>query len=174
MPASARTAAAIRRLAAGAPLVPIADTLPRRTSPAVDRVQYTEDEYGKASRLSEATPPQTPRFPVGTLRVTRYREVEELRDIELSRLIETEEEKRGPIVDKYLEWAGRGLTAPPISAVETETGNVKIVDGHHRLAVARARGDRSILGWVALTQNKPLRPDGSVVMPYPVTVGGDH
>lgn len=76
--------------------------------------------------------------------------------------------KDNPVVRRYVDWILDGYKQPPLSAVITEKGKVRIIEGHHRAAAAHRAGT-PIQVWVALTWLKPLG-DGKV---FPKNINDD-
>lgn len=63
---------------------------------------------------------------------------------------------------RYAEWLDEGWRAPPISVVEAESGELRVTDGHRRLAAADMAGV-PVLAWVSWLVDHPkgLRDAGS-------------
>ena len=195
LPMSERTKNAVLRAAAdpGA-VLPYAATAPKSDVKPWPGVVQTEGDYEARSayyREQQESPPRVPEFPVGTLRIGRDGvKVEELRSFRPDELVPSEDEKRGPVVDKYVRWVESGSAVPPLTVLEVLPhgmggGTVadwqnagrpvvyQVSDGHHRIAALKKakKGKRArVLAWVGVSAVKILeRTDGELV-PHPVGV----
>lgn len=124
------------------------------------------DEYERGLRqtyfghgsLSSRTHPQTMPLPdPGTWRIDSLslrdgRLIEELLWVSPD-LLEVSEDtglEKWADVERYAEWNLQGLTAPPISVVQTVSGRLKVSNGHRRNLAAKATG-HLVLAWVSWT-----------------------
>lgn len=195
LPMSERTKNAVLRAAAdpGA-VLPYAATAPKSDVKPWPGEVRTEADYEARSayyREQQQSPPRVPEFPVGALRIGRDGvKVEELRSFRPDELVPSEDEKRGPVVDKYVRWVESGSAVPPLTVLEVLPhgmggGTVadwqnagrpvvyQVSDGHHRIAALKKakKGKRArVLAWVGVSAVKILeRTDGELV-PHPVGV----
>jgi hypothetical protein len=113
------------------------------------------DEAGNKTASSRTTPAQDEETPLGTWRRDDYKgshgtEVEQLRELDPNDLIPSEDTDAPKKADvaRYTEWAKEGKKAPPIHVVETDSGKLKISNGHRRWLAAKAAGTK-IRAWVS-------------------------
>lgn len=62
-------------------------------------------------------------------------------------LVEWNQQGRGDHATRYAEWMESGLTAPPVTIIETDKGTFKITDGHRR-ANAAIMAKQPLYAWV--------------------------
>jgi ParB-like chromosome segregation protein Spo0J len=80
--------------------------------------------------------------------------VEQLRELDPKELITSEDlvdtntEGRRTHAERYAQWMKEGKQAPPIDVVQTDSGKLKVTDGHRRLHAAKLAG-KKILAWVS-------------------------
>lgn len=116
---------------------------------------YFLSDGGRRVDSSRTTPQRPTLIPLGawmldSLEGYRGHEVSQLRVLDPNDLLVSEDtgpEKRGEVA-LYREWLCAGMEAPPIIVVETFDRRLKVVDGHRRLAAARAEG-APVLAWVS-------------------------
>jgi len=147
-------------------------TLPRRKTLADLAGGYSEAEMHERAlrnRASETMPPEITHHDVGSWGIDSSGELMHLREYDLDdpRLIFTEGRPRNQTTQKYVDWIQQGHEPPPLTAVETEKGNIKIQEGHHRSAALRDTGRKKAKVWVSVTHNRPIG-EGQV-MPEGVT-----
>jgi hypothetical protein len=114
-----------------------------------------------SSRTTAASP--TSDLPTGMWRIGTYkgmygRDIEQLREVPVDQLTPSEETKyegRMGDVETYGGWLKAGKQAPPIEAVETDKGGIKITNGHRRWHAARQAGQKTIRAWVSPTADVP-------------------
>jgi hypothetical protein len=76
-------------------------------------------------------------------------------------LVENNIEGRGEHAKRYAKWFREGNAAPPIEVVETDKGQLKVVNGHRRVAAAKENGV-PVLAWVSPAMDIPrTHSDGS-------------
>lgn len=151
-------------------VVPYADTVPKPKYKPETKGGYSEEELHARSirnRAAETEPPEVKRFPIGTWRLDSTGELSQLKRLSLddSRVYFPEElpNQRNQTVQKYIDWMRRlGEESPPVTALETDKGGIKISDGHHRVAAIKAMGGDSFEAWVTATKNVK-RPSGAVM-----------
>jgi hypothetical protein len=140
------------------------DTRPQRTAAAAPETGgYTEAEMHARTlenRANEDTPPTFNRYPVGTYAKDSDGELLQLRRYPLDdpKLIFPEgmPHPGNQTVQKYVDWIGQGSEPPPLTGIETEAGNIKIQEGHHRAEAIRQTGGNAADVWVNLTHNRPI------------------
>ena len=157
-------------------LVPHKATLPKSKSLA-ELAGISPDDYSEAAlnaralraRAAETIPPDITHHDVGSWGIDSTGELMQLREYDLDdpKLIFTENPFRNQTVQKYEDWIQQGHQPPPLSAVETEKGSIKVSEGHHRAAAIRNTGGKKAKVWVSVTHNRPIGPD--VFMPEGVT-----
>ena len=115
-------------------------------------------------RSSRLTPFTKPLPSPGTwrledMRLNYGREIAVLVHIDPTRIVGVELDSRGELTSdrradaaRYREWMLTGLRAPPVEIVETDTGNLNLVNGHRRLVAAR-QAAQTLLAWVSPTVN---------------------
>jgi hypothetical protein len=84
--------------------------------------------------------------------------IEQLRKMDPNKLIPGEEidwHRKNVHAPRYAQWLKQGKKAPPISALETPDGQIKIIDGHRRWLAHKATG-KKILVWVNPDYDKGL------------------
>jgi hypothetical protein len=85
-------------------------------------------------------------------------------------------EGRKDDANRYAQWLLDGMEAPPIEAVETESGAIRCTDGHRRLAAARLAGKSRVLVWVSPCMDHPhgMRDAKGALMRVGMTYEGIH
>ncbi len=147
---------------------------------------YYRNIYGKykgnTSISSRTTPVDQHAIPpVGSWRIADIkgaygREIEQLVEIPLDRLKLTELDAKGGLEPakagddaRYAQWLREGKRPPPIEVVQTDTGELTVVDGHRRALAAKLAGRKTIEAWVSYAVPAPSgirlngRPDGPFV-----------
>lgn len=154
-----------------ASLVPVAQTYPIPRVPlAVEGPSVCSEEelyvYAQMLRRLETEPPFVPVFAVGTWSVDIFDGLWQLRRYRLKDLLfpggdpfASEwgcfSDMQPWLVEKYLGWIQEGHDPPPLRALETEKGHIKIMDGHNRAAAEVRAGRRKALVWVSVAYLKP-------------------
>jgi len=116
-------------------------------------------EDGRVIASSRHVPNEIEHPPVGSWRIDDFNgmyghEVSQLRwldphDLELREsMVESNQEGRGWDAERYAEWAADGYRAPAICVIESDRGTLLVIDGHRRVAAAKALG-RKVLAWVS-------------------------
>jgi len=112
---------------------------------------------------SRTTQAKFTRYPVGswrrdTLNGLYGHEVDQLREFDPEDLVPGEDTPPDRMEDvaRYTEWRKEGGEPPPISVVETDKGEFKIMDGHRRWLAAKATGAK-ITAWVSPTVLHPTK-----------------
>lgn len=115
------------------------------------------DQEGKQIASSREIPAQQSDLPIGSWKIDdQYkgaygRMIDQLRMIDPNNL-EFQEDPyqmgRGEDVKRYKAWAAQGLVPPPITVVETDSGKLRIIDGHRRATAAKEAGVE-IPAWVS-------------------------
>lgn len=138
---------------------------------------YSEQEMHERTlrnRSSETEAPDVKHHPVGSYGLDSTGELMQLREYKLDdpKLIFPEgmPNSGSQTVQKYADWINQGSVAPALTGLETEKGNIKIQEGHHRAAAIRSTGGDTAKVWVTLTRNRPL--GNGQVMPEGVTHRG--
>jgi hypothetical protein len=131
--------------------------------------EWALEALSNARRRAQETPPAFERQRPGTLALDSDGELLELRRFRLSdpRFVATEPCRRNDTESKYEQWLRAGHPQPPGRAIENETGEVRLRDGHHRLCAAKGAGRRTFDAWVALTWKADR---GGYTMPVGVTL----
>lgn len=134
------------------------------------------DQTGAIVRSSRFEPSSTPVWPTGTWMVDDDGEIFILRSVRLSELEPSEfdwrhfrEPGHWPRIrdaERYAEWMEQGLVPPPIRVVETWRGNLRVVDGHRRLAAHALLSRKRIRAWVS-----PLGPSKSAGLTWSEATG---
>jgi len=153
-------------------LVPHDEMFPRPKKVQDMSGGYTEEQINARAlrnRAAETEPPDVVRHPVGSWGRDADGELMQLREYSLNdpKLVFTESPGRNQTVEKYIGWIEKGSEPPPLRAVETEKGNIKIQEGNHRAAAIRATGGNKVKVWTAVTKNRPIGQ--GQVMPEGVT-----
>jgi hypothetical protein len=155
-------------------LIQYSDTRPKAKYTPDESGGYSEAEMNARSirnRNAETEPPTVNQFPVGSWGVDSTGELMQLREYALDdpRLIfpEGRPSPGNQVVQKYLGWMREGSEPPPLTGLETEKGNIKIQEGHHRAAAIQANGGNTVKVWTTVTQNRPL--GNGQVMPEGIT-----
>lgn len=83
------------------------------------------------------------------------REVAQLKRVDPKSLTPTENlPERMEDARRYAEWMKQGNRAPPLSVIETEKGNLHIIDGHRRWNAAQMAG-QDVEAWIHPTGPHP-------------------
>lgn len=126
---------------------------------AAQRAPYF-DSAGQRIASSRETPTEGYPFKVGQWRISEARgsygrDVDELVELDPAQLSISEDdftkvnyEGRGDDAERYAEWMRSGKRPPPIEVVQTDGGELKVTDGHRRLAAAKKAG-QPVLAWVS-------------------------
>lgn len=135
-----------------ASLPPREDFIPAQDVRKFERSHYF-DEEGVKKASSRTTPQGAPPWKLGQWKIDDVAGghghlIEQLQEIDPNKLESTENPReiygtgtnRGEDVDRYKQWLQEGKEPPPISAVQTEQGNLRIVDGHRRWLAAKELG----------------------------------
>lgn len=61
---------------------------------------------------------------------------------------ETSFDGRWQYAKVYADWLRQGLTPPPVDVVQIDSGKLRVVDGHRRVAAAKIAGQK-VLAWVS-------------------------
>jgi len=142
--------------------------------PAEKGGDYSEEAMNARTlrnRRGETEPPKVKKYPIGTYGTDSAGDLMQLQefDIDDPKLVFPEGEPKNQTVDKYAQWIQEGNEPPPMDGVETESGKIKISEGHHRRAAIRQTGGKKVKVWVSLTQTETKRrEDGST---YTVSKG---
>jgi len=141
------------------------DTRVKRISPTEPPVGFSEEEMWAASlknRNLETTPPPHNKFPVGQWAKDSAGELMQLREYDINdSILEFPEGKpKNQTVDKYAQWIREGNDPPPMDAVETLSGKVRVNEGHHRLAAIEKAGGNKVKIWVSVTREQEGHPRG--------------
>ena len=123
-------------------------------------------EYAMRRRKLETTPPIIPAFAVGTWSIDSFDGLWQLRCHPIRELIFPGgdpfarewgwfSEIHPWLVEKYLAWLGEGHEPPPLAALETECGRIKVTNGHNRAASLVRAGRAEALAWVSVAYTKP-------------------
>ena len=98
--------------------------------------------------------------PVGSWRIAEVkgihgREIEQLVELPIASLRLGELDSRGRLDptkrgddERYAEWLKEGKRAPPIQIVQTESGQLSVIDGHRRALAAQQAGRQTVEAWV--------------------------
>jgi hypothetical protein len=155
-------------------LVPYKETVPQPRYTPDTSGGYSEAEIHERSlrnRAAETEPPIVKQFPTGSWGTDSTGELMQLREYRLDdpKLIFPEwlPSSGHPTVQKYSEWMRAGSEPPPLTGLETEKGNIKIQEGHHRAAAIKANDGETVKVWTTITHNRPL--GNGQVMPEGVT-----
>lgn len=139
-----------------------------KTRPVASYTPDTSGGYSEAemnartirNRNAETAPPQVQQFPVGSWGTDSTGELMQLREYALDdpHLIFPEERSgpNNPTVQKYSDWINQGSEPPPLTGLETDKGNVKIQEGHHRASAIENTGGNTVKVWTTLTRNRPI------------------
>lgn len=148
------------------------------TTPPADESEYIDsalwwkkfnDGYRKAGKSKRDEPNQTPNPPIGSWKIDDFnsnygRMVDQLRMVPVGDLILSEDdytqpntnpEGRGDDARRYAEWMGGkspeelAAIVPPMSVLETDSGKLKVSDGHRRTAAAKLAGVTHLPAWVS-------------------------
>ena len=125
--------------------------------------QYYDRESGQLKASTRTTRAAPYPWSVGTWRIDHMklgygRMIEQLREIPVQDIEIAEEdytnpknnnEGRGDDARRYARWIREGTTPPPISVLETDSGALRVVDGHRRLAAMKMAKEKSIRAWVS-------------------------
>lgn len=138
-------------------LVSYAETIPQHEHIIPEATGGSEAElyeHTLKARRAQTKPPIVRHFPIGSWGIDSTGELTQLREFEFSdpRLIFIEGFPKNQFVDLYAEWIQAGHEPPPMRALETEKGNIKIQEGHHRAAALKQVGRTKFLAWVSITQ----------------------
>jgi hypothetical protein len=167
-----------------------------RSQPPSDRSEYISqaDHYGwlgeayRAGASSRTTRATYPELELGTWRIDDH---EGLDGHDIWELVEFSPRELAPgefswddpreelryggkwrDVERYADWLRAGGRPPPISALETVGGDLRVIDGHRRLAAADLAG-KPVRAWVSWTAP---HPEGLLVAgtSRPIRVGLTH
>jgi hypothetical protein len=58
-------------------------------------------------------------------------------------------EGRGDDARRYSNWLAEGLMPPPIRALQTHGDQLRVIDGHRRVAAAKLAGRNTIRAWTS-------------------------
>jgi hypothetical protein len=151
-------------------LAPYAATRPISSLPSDGGPRsYSEadlHEYAMRRRRMETTPPQVPAFAEGTWSIDSFDGLWQLRRYPIRDLVFPGgdpfarewgwfSEIHPWLVEKYLAWLCEGHEPPPLAALETERGGIKVTNGHNRAASLVRAGRIEVLAWVSLAYTKP-------------------
>jgi hypothetical protein len=153
-------------------LIPSGEQRPTRQSPVADTSEgYSEAEMHERTirnRNAETVPPTFTQHPIGSYGTDASGELTQLRRHKLDdpNLIfpEGRPVPGNQTVEKYADWIRQGSAPPPGSALETEQGNTRVLEGHHRAEAIRQTGGTEFDAWTSLTQNVPIgEREGEVI-----------
>lgn len=128
----------------------------------IDYKEYTQKlrklyiKNGEKIASSRLVPQEQYKYETGSWRIDKEspdkygKQIDELREINVNDLIpseETEGQKKED-VERYAKWDKEGKQAPPIEVIETDKGQLKIINGHRRWYAAKKAGKKTILAWV--------------------------
>jgi hypothetical protein len=141
------------------------DTRVKRVAKEEPSKGYSEEEMWAASlqnRNLETVPPPHNKFPVGQWAKDSAGELMQLREYGINDpILEFPEGKpKNQTVDKYVQWIREGNDPPPMDAVETLSGKVRVNEGHHRLAAIEKAGGDKVKIWVSVTREQEGHPRG--------------
>ncbi|MES2136615.1 MAG: hypothetical protein V4502_06095 [Pseudomonadota bacterium] len=154
-------------------LVKYVDTVPKPVrAPEPETGGYSEEEMNARTlryRAAEDQPPSVQHHAIGSWGEDSTGELMQLREYKLTdpRLQFPEGLPKNQTVAKYTDWINQGSKPPPLRGLETENGNIKIQEGHHRAAAIAATGGDTVPVWVTVTKNRPL--GNGQVMPEGIT-----
>jgi hypothetical protein len=122
------------------------------------------DSQGRKVASSRIVPAEVEIPPVGAWRMDSRcglhgHEVAQLREVDPQSLEISEAdwadanlpnyEGRRDDAGRYAQWLQEGREAPPVEVVETESGQMRVTDGHRRLAAAKIAGASTVKAWVS-------------------------
>jgi len=137
-------------------LYPHSDTMPQRQSLYVEPQDYSEAQLASvtvANRRLETIPPIVPRFSLGSWRKLGSPElgylVDQLQLVPIDRIKKREFEQYWIVVDKYKRWIQQSGVYPALSGLKRVSGEIVIIDGHHRFEALKSLGRKWIWVWVS-------------------------
>ena len=123
-----------------------------------DYCRTLQATYARNNRSSRTTPQSAPVPPVGSWMMDDGpptldgHDILELINVDVDNIeiSEATGQQKHPDVRRYADWLKKGLEAPPINILQSDTGRLKTLD-HRRLLAAKLVGRPTIKAWVSWT-----------------------